>query len=397
MDQQNQAYSQDGLSQETPSVSTHCDKRRRGVAIYACIVTVLLLVCLGIVLALWLKTPDTTVGLVGQEQTADEQTLGGALDAACNSVVIVYANRTEDTGVGAGIILTSDGYIATNAHVINGAQSVVVSFRNGKEATASVIGISDTTDLAILKVFMRDLPTATFATSKDCYVGQLVYAVGTPANARYGWTVTNGIISYVDREIVAEDGQKHLMLQTDATVNQGNSGGPLLNAAGQVVGIVTMKLSNDYKGIAFAIPSDTAVKFFNECISGWIPTDTDATTRVPTPVLGIQGMYVEQGHTYVYANNTLTEIDPAVAEVDPSRTFSPLQSGIFVLGVTDGFDAATKLSVADLIISVNGSAATSLADVERMIKEAQVGDTFQIAFLRGSVWSTVDVKLGGQP
>jgi serine protease Do len=190
----------------------------------------------------------------------------GVVAAAKPAVVTITADgltsngpfSVPTTGVGSGVVLTSTGYILTNRHVVEGSQSLSVTFSDGRELPASVIRISDTTDLALIKVNATGLTVATLGDSTKIDVGQTAIAIGSPLGT-YTETVTRGIVSGLDREITVTNEltrrQSTLkgLIQTDAAINPGNSGGPLLDIAGRVIGINTA-VATSAEGLGFAIP-----------------------------------------------------------------------------------------------------------------------------------------------
>ena len=250
--------------------SAHHDAKAKGkgVVVYATIMAAVFLLSFGLLLAVLIL--DDSAGYPGllrpgiTEVDDDAEAVVG-VEQAKHSVVVIEVSKGTGGGTGTGIIMTSDGYIATNHHVIEGATRIKVTFYDGSVMEAELIGSSEMDDLAVIKVNTTGLRAATFAYSEECYVGQTVYAIGTPAGPDFGWTTTKGIISYLDREVKIyndDDGsleKKLRLVQTDAMVNPGNSGGPLVNTKGEVVGVVSMKLADGYEGIGFAIPSDGAV------------------------------------------------------------------------------------------------------------------------------------------
>jgi S1-C subfamily serine protease len=197
---------------------------------------------------------------------ADPEDITAVVATARTSVVTITADglasngpfAVPSTGVGSGVILTSTGYILTNRHVVEGSQSLTVALTDGREFPASVVRISDTTDLALIKVDASGLPAATIGDSGTLQVGQTAIAIGSPLGA-YTETVTRGIVSGLDREITVTNEitrrQATLkgLIQTDAAINPGNSGGPLLDAAGDVIGINTA-VATSAEGLGFAIP-----------------------------------------------------------------------------------------------------------------------------------------------
>ena len=165
------------------------------------------------------------------------------------ATVLVLTDLGEKASVGTGVILTADGYIVTNAHVIAGGQNALVALYNGDRYEAELVGFSSTEDLALLKaVNASGLPTAPLGDSEECQVGDTVYAIGNPLGVELRGTLTQGIISAIDRPVTME-GRVMTLLQTTAALNNGNSGGPLINEYGQVIGINTLKMSNTLSDI----------------------------------------------------------------------------------------------------------------------------------------------------
>jgi S1-C subfamily serine protease len=223
------------------------------------------------------SSPAATSSTTGQ--AVNTATSNGATDditavvaAARESVVTITADglsssrfsplQVPTTGVGSGVILTADGYILTNRHVVSGSQSLTVAFADGSEKPATIVKIADDTDLALIKVNATGLRAAPIGDSTAVQVGQTAIAIGSPLGS-YTETVTRGIVSGLDREITVQDEATRQqttlkgLIQTDAAINPGNSGGPLLNSAGEVVGINTA-IAADAQGLGFAIPISAA-------------------------------------------------------------------------------------------------------------------------------------------
>ncbi|MCI9264514.1 MAG: serine protease [Oscillospiraceae bacterium] len=185
------------------------------------------------------------------------------------SVVGVRTFAGEETYLGTGIILSSDGYIITNAHVIAGGKRADVVFSDNSKAKARLVGYDQGTDLAVLKIDRTDLPAATFGDSALLQVGEAAYAIGNPLGEELWGTMTDGIISAIDRS-VDMDGQSMTLLQTTAALNSGNSGGALINAAGQVVGVTNMKMMSEWEtieGLGFAVPSALTKEVVDQIIA----------------------------------------------------------------------------------------------------------------------------------
>ena len=273
-----------------------------------------------------------------------------------SSVVGVVAEGNmnfSSSSVGSGIIMNKDGYIITNNHVIENMTKISVVTDDGKKHNASVIGTDSRTDLAVIKVEATDLPAAEFGDSDLLEQGDLAVAIGNPAGIQLQNTVTSGIISAINRNIVVED-EEMTLIQTDASINPGNSGGPLVNEYGQVVGINTVKIGiSYYEGLGFAIPINTAKPIIDELISrGYI------TGR---PSIGISGM-------------SISERDAA---------FYGLKAGMYVEFVHPYSDAYKKgLQAGDVITEMNGTPLQSTEEIKKIRDEYKAGDSVKIKVYR---------------
>jgi S1-C subfamily serine protease len=215
-------------------------------------------------------TANAAVTTSGGTTTVQQDDITAVVASARDSVVTLTSQISNArgpfggtaTGVGTGIVLTADGYALTNRHVVEGSTSLTATMADGTEYPASVVTVSDTQDLALVKIDATGLKPATIGSSAGIQVGQTAIAIGSPLGT-YTETVTKGIVSALDRTITVQDDQTGRpvtlkgLIQTDAAINPGNSGGPLLNAAGQVVGVNTATASSA-EGLGFAIPIDEA-------------------------------------------------------------------------------------------------------------------------------------------
>jgi serine protease Do len=387
--------------------SRRAPKKGKGIIVYASIMTAVFLLSFGLLLAvLLIDGGGSFQGLIrpGITETENDDEAVAGVEQAKRSVVVIEVRTENGGGTGTGIIMTSNGYIATNHHVIEDATAIKVTFYDGTVLDAEAVGSSEMDDLAVIKVDTVGLPAATFAHSDDCYVGQTVYAIGTPAGPDFGWTTTKGIISYTNREVKIyndDDGtleKKLRLLQTDAMVNPGNSGGPLINTKGEVVGVVSMKLSNGYEGIGFAIPSDGAVEILEAIMEFGNADNINSSLHHKRPMLGITGVYVDGGEYYL-PNETgvkrLTEEE--LADYDESELIHPAVSGIYVMGFADGMDAAAKMEVGDIITACQGTEVTSMSALSSIINEYYAGDTITLTVYRGNLYTPVDIVLSAQP
>lgn len=261
-------------------------------------------------------------------------------------------------GAGSGVVITSDGYIITNNHVIEGASTVTVSMNDGTAYPAEVIGSDAESDLAVLKIDATDLTPAVVGDSSKLVVGEEVIAIGNPLGS-LGGTVTNGIISALARQVTI-DGTEMTLLQTNAAVNPGNSGGGLFNLAGELVGIVNAKSSGSgIEGLGFAIPSSIASQVVEQLINyGYV------RGRVS---LGISYMDISDSYTaMMYRVNTL---------------------GVYILES----EYNDELKIGDRVTAVDGTEVTYGSDIKAILKDHKVGDKITLTVVRDGKY--VDVVM----
>ena len=382
-------------------------KNRRGILTFSIVLSGVFLISLGLLIGVLAMGSGGSSGSIirpGISNPADDREAVAGVEQAKRSVVVIEV-RTEGGGggTGTGIIMTSDGYIATNHHVIEDGTQIKVTFYDGSTAAATIVGSSPMDDLAVIKVDLNGLPAATFANSDECYQGQTVYAIGSPAGAEFAWTTTKGIISYVNREvsIYDDDGnlQKKLrLLQTDANVNPGNSGGPLINTSGEVVGVVSMKLANGYEGMGFAIPSDGAVEILEAIKEKGHANDINSSLSHKRPMLGVTGVYMTAG-VYYLPNDTGVKAIPEseLSQYDKDQLIRPAASGVYVMGFAEGMDAAAKLQVGDIITAIEGEPVDSVKTLSNVVNRFYAGDIVTLTVYRGNGHITVDIVLSAQP
>lgn len=277
-----------------------------------------------------------------------------------------FAQQYVVQGAGSGVIISEDGYIITNHHVIEDANSVTVTLRDGKTSyTAAVIGSDSENDIALLKVDAKGLTPATFGDSSKLAVGDYVVAIGNPLG-QLGGTVTDGIISALARDVVIE-GKNMTLLQTNAQISPGNSGGGLFNSNGELVGIVNAKDSaTEVEGIAFAIPINNVLDIIDDLKSyGYVTGKID---------LGMQ----------------LTDI----TSNDTAFYYGVNQTGCYVLSVTRGSNAETAgFHTGDLITKVNSTDINTSADVKNALKDSKVGDKVKFTVYRNGETSDLTLTL----
>lgn len=391
--------------------SAEKNKKSSGVRAYALIMTAVFAAAFGLLLGVLLMTGKngcgSSRGTYVSGDVLSDMDIHENLETVKQSVVLIQVTTKTGGGTGSGVVLNEKGYIATNHHVIENAEKVLVTFLNGDKAYAEVIGSSAMDDLAVIRVDTSDLSErlspATFGEYEDVFVGQTVFAVGAPAGEEFCWTVTGGIVSYKNREVrkYNEDGtmsKKLRTLQTDANVNPGNSGGPLVDVYGRVVGIVSMKLVGDYEGMGFAIPSDGAQEILDAIIRDGNADSVNSSLSFKRPVLGIVGVYMEKGHTYIMddAEGRIIDVTEGLSEYTfddvwnelvasggkPVGPIEPGASGIYVCSVTEGTGSYGVLEEGDVIMSVNNIEATSMDALMNELNKHYVGDSVTLEVFR---------------
>lgn len=278
-----------------------------------------------------------------------------------------FEQQQERRGTGSGFIIKSDGYILTNEHVVRGAQKLTVTLFGGKKFTGKVVGTDPVTDLAVVKIDAKNLPSVEFGDSDRLEPGQWVVAIGNP----YGFhdTVTAGIISALGRSL--DDPNQHgNLIQTDAAINPGNSGGPLVDLKGRVIGINEAIIANA-QGIGFAIPVNTAKKIVEELIK------TGKVKRAATPWLGV----------------ALTEINQRIADYYGL----PNQDGAIIQVFPNSPAAKAGLNDGDIIKEINRKKIKKPDDVVKIVKESKVGQNLKILVFREGKMTVINVKLEEKP
>jgi S1-C subfamily serine protease len=350
----------------------------------------------GAVSALGVSTllDDSRSGVITGDGSADASTVSDVTIDESSAVItaadrvapaVVTIQRTSggffgaQEGSGSGFIYREDGFILTNRHVVEDAESLIVVLNDGRQFEGTVYGIDTLTDLAIVTIDAANLPTAPIGASADLEPGQLAIAIGNPLG-NYENTVTTGVVSGLGRQIRASDvgqtssEQLNNLIQTDAAINPGNSGGPLVNSAGQVIGVNTA-VSTAAQGIGFSIPIDVAKPIMQQAVDG---------ERLARPWIGI----------YYLA------ISPALAEAEDL----PVDHGALI-GTEGGQSPiypgspaqAAGLREGDIITAIDGEQIGPGSDLSMLIVPFAPGDTITLRVLRDNSTSEVEVTLGELP
>lgn len=282
------------------------------------------------------------------------------------------------TATGSGIIISEDGYILTNNHVVSSSESeayyqvseatkvTVTLFDDDTEYEATIVGTDEETDLAVIKIDATGLTQAEFADSDSIKVGEFAMAVGSPLGLQS--TITCGVVSAVNREVTDSDGKTYTLIQTDAAINAGNSGGALVNSEGQVIGVNTLKLTgDDVEGMGFAIPINSTTDITSQLIQ---------YSKVRRPYIGVTGM----------------DLDAETA------TRNNLVEGIYVKDV-ETFSAAEKagIKIGDVIVKADGKDVKTMDELNEIKNSHSIGDEMTITVNRDGQEKDLTVTLGEQP
>lgn len=316
----------------------------------------------------------------GGSATSTSSTGGSLSDVASAVTLSVVVVTTEQivtdnyfwggqqvlSGAGSGVILTTDGYIVTNYHVVEGAQQITVTLHDDSTYTATVVGSDQQSDIALLKIDATGLTPAVLGDSDSVQVGEVVIAVGNPMGT-LGGTVTDGIVSALNRDISVE-GNEMTLMQTSAAISPGNSGGGLFNTNGELIGIVNAKYSDeDAEGLGFAIPVNTMKTVVQDLLENGYVTGR--------PALGITVI--------------------TVGDVQTAMQYGVSSLGVYVNSVDEGSGAeAAGMKAGDRIVSIGTQLVESTDDVTNALKSYNVGDVVEVQVDRDRELITLQVTLG---
>jgi serine protease Do len=306
------------------------------------------------------------VRLTVTAQRGEELTATDVYAKVNPSVVTVVAEEKVGASVGTGVIMPPDGYIITNAHVISGGKSCWIALDTGATYDAKLVGVDEEEDLAVLKaVDAQNLPAAEFGDSDLLTVGEKAYAIGNPLGIELRGTLTDGIISAVNRQIQVEDGYM-TMIQTTAALNNGNSGGPLINSSGQIIGINTLKMGGSgwkgeatVEGLGFALPISSVCFVVNDLIA------TGEFRGVPTIGISVITSMDDKGGAQVEVYSV-------------EETMGAAKAGI---------------QAGDIILAADGVPVSRIEDLQVVRRSHNIGDTVTLTILRNGRTMDIDVVL----
>ena len=308
---------------------------------------------------------DVTLTLTPQPQT-EAHTLQTIYQENIQSIVSIWGDAGTSYSFGTGVVLSADGYIITNTHVIEGCSSVEVVLQDDSSYEALLVGMDVPTDLAVLKIDAQNLHPAVFGNSDELQVGDTVVAIGNPLGQELRGTMTDGIISAINRDVDV-DGYSMVLIQTTAALNSGNSGGALINEYGQVVGITNMKMSaydDTVEGLGFAIPTTTVKTVVDDLIrQGYVSGE---------PSIGIT--------CYTVTEEMAEEYD--------------LPLGVYVKSVQQDSDAKKQgVFPGDVIVEANGQSITTIEELLALKEGMEAGDVIHFRLWRSGGYLERDVTL----
>lgn len=403
-------------------------KSSHGVAVYATILTVTFLIAVTLLVCTLLFS-DYFQGSTPREpmQYSDALALDELYDYCLPSYVAISVVTNSGTeGVGSGIIITEDGYISTNYHVVDDAKKITVVTSSGKKYDAQYIDGDEVNDIAVIKVSAKKLTPAVLGSSSDTKVGERVMAIGTPYSISYAGSMTAGYVSGIERQYAVKNDNGTVnkilkLIQTDTSVNPGNSGGPLFNMNGEVIGVVVLKIAGtNYEGMGFALPIDGVKDIIFDIIENGKITDENSGSAVQGAALGISGHAIEGDKKYLmtasYCIEVLTDdegdyinwstgiyvekiyvTDTKMLEavgLDGAYPYNAPCTGVMIKTTSAGFDANEKLKFEDVIVSANGTACDTMSTLQEIILNSRVGDVLHLEVFRDGSYIFVDVELG---
>jgi serine protease Do len=337
---------------------------------------------------------ETTTPVATQELSSNANSIADIVDSLSPAIVGITNMQSQmsgdifrnsesesvESGTGSGVIFKKEGesgYVITNNHVIEGAESIQVTLFSGEKVTAELVGTDALTDIAVLKINAEDVTAvAELGDSSSLRTGENVIAIGNPLGEEFSRTVTQGIVSGVDRtiDVTTSEGDWALdVLQTDAAINPGNSGGPLINMSGEVIGINSLKISDSgVEGLGFAIPSNDVIPIAEELMKNG---------KIQRPFIGVGLVEMSEIPQYYLQENMKLPED--------------VKEGVIVGNVSQGSPAdEAGLQQQDVIVSMNDTAITNASELRKFLySETEIGEEVQITLYRAGEKKTVTIKL----
>ena len=321
-----------------------------------------------------------TITKLEKDVTITENGIADAVDKVYDSVIVVSTYKQNRLiGTGSGFIYKtneSEAYLITNHHVVDGGNSFKITFTDGDEVDATLVGSDEYSDIAVLKVALKEgYKAVEIGNSDTMRVGDTTFVVGAPLGDVYSWSVTRGILSGKERLVEVSLSNSYQsdyimnVLQTDSPVNSGNSGGPISNSNGEVIGVVNAKISSEgVEGIGFAIPIEVAIEKAEQIING---------NKSSYPYLGISMLNVEDAKYYINYRSYIID--------------NNIKFGVIVLDVER--NVSNKLEKGDIITEINGKEVKNVAYLRYELYKYKIGDTIKVKILRDNNTKEISIKL----
>lgn len=328
------------------------------------------------------KIFQETITKIEKDVTVTDEGIADAVEKVYDSVIVVsYEKNNTIKESGSGFVYKVDGnntYIITNNHVISSLPNYKVTYSDGEVADAELLGGDIYADIAILKTKTKDgIKAVEIGKSENLRVGDTTFTVGSPLDNVYSWTVTRGIISGKERllevSLSSYSSNTYIMnvIQTDAAINNGNSGGPLCNSNGDVIGVINAKMvSTEIEGMGFAIPIETAVEKAEQIIKG---------ESSEYPYLGVYMLNVSKAVSYPKYYTYIQKAN--------------VTEGVMIVSVEEGSDSINKLKEGDIITKINNTKISNDAYLRYELYKHKVGDTVEVTFIRDGKENKVSIKL----
>ena len=422
-------YRWDYTSQSSHDTAVGKDRQKKGLLTYATILSVAFLVSIVLLIGVMIFG-NAERPFLPSTDTAD--TSIADLYEFCHPSYVAISTITQSggDGAGSGIIMTANGYICTNQHVVENAKTIKVILSDERMYTAEYVDGDKLNDIAIIKINVHGLTPAKIGNSQESRVGDRVMAIGTPYGIDYRGTMTSGFISALDRQYVVPNdsgtvNKVQKLIQTDTSVNPGNSGGPLFNMKGEVIGVVAMKIAgSEYEGMGFAIPIETVIDMINDIIENGKITNSTGGAREGA-ALGISGYAVEEGTTYAdsgayhytvvedpetgkrsikYPVSSYVELYDYISLDDTEKLteygiqdftlYTAPKTGIRILMTQPGFHSNEVLKVDDVILTANGMICDQMSVIQGIIAGCSVGDVLNLQVYRNGQTLSITIELG---
>ncbi len=351
-------------------------EKKRGPLTFAIVMIWAFALCIAFLIGVMLRNEYAPSDSLENDMSVSE-----VAQSVIPSTVFITANAESGTlGYGTGFFVRSNGYIATNYHVVEGATDIEITLTTGQKMGAVLVGYTVADDVAVLKIEGNNYPALPIGDSDALLVGETLVAVGHPMGAEAAWTTTQGIVSALNREVSVQGSFEHYevtMFQTDAALNPGNSGGPICNLQGEVVGIVSRKLL-DSEGISLALPINGAIDIVDTIIRDGHAKNVVSTISKTRPNIGISGMDIVEGEEYTINY----------------KTYSAEATGVLITAVQSNSAAYGVLQQGDILIAMDGTSVTTMDALKVILYQYQSGDRVSITVVRKGTEKTVSLLLG---